>query len=132
MKGKQKLNEETLNSYQSLNSAGVYKIYLHSEGRPMAIPRVLKQDESGLLYIGQSGSNAGYRLWCFLRSMNLNYRQHNHSGGMRIFQNQGLQELIASGELMFEFLPSLEPKKLEETHLTNYRNEFSEVPPLNS
>jgi hypothetical protein len=132
MKGKQKLNEETLNSYQSLNTAGVYKIYLHSEGRPMAIPRVLKQDDSGLLYIGQSRSNARYRLWCFLRSMNLNYRQHNHSGGMRVFHHQGLQELISKNELMFEFITSPEPKKLEEIELNNYRTAFGEVPPLNS
>jgi len=114
-------------------SIGIYTIFLCTmDGDPIGIQRLVEIDHSGLMYIGSSeNTSIQYRLKCFLHSMDVNRKQNNHSGGLKICKNPNLQRFLDNKQLRFDFTVENEARNLERQLLKTYRNEFGEVPPLN-
>jgi hypothetical protein len=115
------------------NRPGVYKIYLHLGENPLHINRICNIDKSGLLYIGSSKSSMAYRLKCFIRSMDFNRKQNNHSAGVKVQNSVLLRDLIEKGCLYFECSPtkSNDAHDSEIKALNEYKKSYGEVPPLN-
>jgi hypothetical protein len=108
---------------------GLYRIYWIKEGVPVTIRRVGGDDESGLLYIGQTDLTLRKRLNQFRCSAFTN--STNHSGALKYRSLEVLRNLIKGDELYAEIEPCTEsyPKETEELNL--YAKKFGEVPPLN-
>jgi len=114
------------------NKFGVYKIYLYENGNPIVIRRFLKDDSSGLIYIGSAQKTSiRYRLTCFLKSTDPLYRQNNHSGGDKIKNNSNLREFVNKKQIMFELETFNNPRDLERNLLIAYRQSYGELPALN-
>ena len=125
-----KLTIEDLKMDESLKNPGVYKIYLFNQN-PLTIQRLLKPDESGLIYIGAAEkTELIYRLSCFLNTIK-NKKQTNHSAGLKIKSNKNLKKFVTQNTLMYDMVLDLNAKKLEKNLIEKYKLEFGEVPPLN-
>lgn len=130
----EKLNDENIKTKEISQNNGVYKIYLMKDNtiNPIKIVRILRNDDSGLIYIGAAEKTTlQYRLKCFINSKNPNYKQRNHSAGVKIKNNKNLLSFINNNELFFEVIICKKAMDEERTQLENYRNEFGELPPLN-
>lgn len=108
---------------------GVYKIYWIKNGAPVTIKRLVVDDESGLLYIGQTDGTLRKRLNEFRCSAFI--QSTNHSAGLKYRTNPALHELIEAWELFAEIHPCAESYQLETIELRNYSLIYGEVPPLN-
>jgi hypothetical protein len=99
---------------------------------PITINRLIKSDESGLVYIGCSSQKGGVasRLKQFLSNIK-NKNTNSHTAGYKIAKNETLKKFISNYDLYFQFIYFYEPQKMEEKLLKKYKNEFGEVPPLN-
>ena len=127
-----KLLLDTISTNPKLRKPGVYKIYLYRENKPITIPRFLKDDVSGLLYIGAAEKTPlYYRLNCFINTINPSKKQNNHSGANKVMNNKSLDKIIKVSSLMFDFILSSKAKMQEKKELKDYFEEFGEVPPLN-
>ena len=128
----QLLTINNLKSDTNIDVPGVYQIYIQDNNKPLIINRLLKQDDSGLIYIGAAEkTNIHYRLKCFLNSKDPDRRQNNHTAGNKILHQVKLQKLIDQNKLFYNFITTKEAKKLEKSLIRKYINEFGEVPPLN-
>jgi hypothetical protein len=122
------LNKENL---VGLNDKGVYKIYFYLNNKPYPIPRVIKTDTSGLIYIGcTKKQNLEDRLKNFLLSSS-KLKTNNHSGGNKIFKSEVLKDFLSKGTLMFEVFVNNSPLEEERKSIMSYVNDFGEKPPLN-
>lgn len=125
-----KLTIENIKLDESLKNPGVYKIYLFNKN-PLTIQRLLKPDESGLIYIGAAEkTELIYRLNCFLNTIK-NEKQNNHSAGFKVKTNENLKRFLTQNTLMYDIILDLNAKKLEKNLIEKYKFEFGEVPPLN-
>jgi hypothetical protein len=106
------------------------------DGRaPARIPRFLKNDRSGVLYIGMtSGRTNGrlsWRLRC-LRESAIGKRSFPHPGGVRFYWfGSGSFDL---GDLEVSWLRTRsaeDAKRIERNWLEEYEASFGELPPLN-
>ena len=109
--------------------AGLYRIYWIKKSKPQVIYRLNGQDNSGLLYIGQTDGKLRNRLNNFRCSAFLN--STNHSGGSKYRLNAGLKKIIKPEELFAEIEPCEESYAKETVELNEYALKFGEVPPLN-
>jgi len=126
------LDNQTLRSNPELKKSGVYKIYLYRKNKPISIKRFLNTDNSGLIYIGAAEKRPIYnRLCCFIKSINPNVRQNNHSGGKKVKENKMLLKHIGNSKLMFEYILTKKAKFLEKREIKNYSYKYGETPPLN-
>lgn len=126
------LSIENIKTDLSLNSNGVYKIFLYKDGKPMSISRFLETDKTGLVYIGAAEkTKLSYRLTCFLNSKNSEKKQNNHSGVDKIKQNEKLKKIISKLVFMYQITVTEDAKEQERRTLKEYVKHFGEVPPLN-
>lgn len=122
------LNKSNING---LDKLGVYKIYFYKNNKPVPINRVLKKDNSGMIYIGcTSKQNFGKRLNDFLLSMK-KVKTNNHPGGDKISRNISLNTFFSNGVIMFEINECQNPFEEENKLINDYFIEFGEKPPLN-
>ena len=125
------MNELNRHNLFRLNDKGVYKIYLFKNNIPYPIPRIIKNDTSGLIYIGCTNKqNLEVRLNNFLLSSTKS-KTNNHSGGNKISKSEVLKNLFSDGILMFEVFEHPSPLEEERTLIESYVKEFGEKPPLN-
>ena len=110
--------------------AGVYKIYYKKP-----INRIVATDNTSLLYIGSTGKNNGLkkRIRDFFDSAT--NCTTAHSGGK--FYNLSLKNNFgdANENLMFDYeicISKEAAKNSEAKELTNYLNQYGELPPLNN
>jgi hypothetical protein len=89
-------------------------------------------DKSGLLYIGKSEQTEGVkaRLKMFLSNIN-NDKNNSHSAGFKIANNKNLKQFIIKNQLYYTCFKSSQAVTDETLELTNYKNKYGEVPPLN-
>jgi hypothetical protein len=127
------LSLTNLQNNTSLSKHGVYTLYLcDSYGKPVPINRLCGVDKEGRLYIGAAEKTAlSYRLMAFIHSKNPDRRQNNHSAGVKIFENQNLQEWLKQYTLYFDVGIAPNAKTIEKQALKKYKDAFGEVPPLN-
>ena len=116
---------------QGLDKQGVYKIFFYKNEKPFPINRILKVDETGLIYIGCT-KKQGFekRLNDFILSMK-NQKTINHPGGNKIFKNKSLKDFFSDGKIMFEVFECFNPLDEEFNLIINYISEYGEKPPLN-
>jgi hypothetical protein len=116
---------------QGLNKKGIYKIYFYVNDNPYPINRIIKSDESGLVYIGcTKKQNFEIRLNNFLLSRD-RVKTNNHPGGDKISRNISLNKFFSNGVLMFEINECENPFEVEYKLINDYFLEFGEKPPLN-
>ena len=113
--------------------SGVYIIYaLNSDQTPKPINRILKTDDRGILYIGQTTRQTFKdRLEMFRRVMNPGYLATAHSGALNLREIPALRTRFPATDIYVEVLPNSNPKAEEERLIEQYRQTFGEVPPLN-
>lgn len=94
------------------------------------VPRCLKTDEKGILYIGKGKllTNSS-RLGKFINA--LNKTEAAHDGGIRFNQNKILEKFPLT-TLTVEIILIESPRELEVELLKNYQSEYGELPPLNN
>jgi hypothetical protein len=112
--------------------SGIYIIYsILEDGKPQFIPRVLKVDSKGILYIGKS-KNINERLRMLFRVLNPEkYKTSGHTFGKNYNSSCRLKEAFPVDKLVFKYTLAKNYSELEKIELKNYFNEFGEVPPLN-
>jgi hypothetical protein len=125
--------ELTFSNIKDLDEHGVYHIFLFdSEGEPSTINRFIGSDPSGLIYIGAAEKTTiRYRLNAFLRSMDVKYKQNNHSAGNKVLKNEGLNGLVDLNRLFFSVVHCANAKEMESEAIHSYAQKYGEVPPLN-
>jgi hypothetical protein len=104
---------------------GVYIIMANEE-----IPRCLKPDPQGILYIGR-GNIMSYhnRIGKLINSFNEQPRFHE--AGIRFHRNPLLQNRFPISSLKVGITLTEEPEELEKQLLQDYFQAFGDVPPLN-
>ena len=113
------------------NGSGVYKLfYKDSTGKRIAVPRVTKIDESGILYIGKV-SNFHDRVIDLKKSLHPKYNSSSHSCGVRYKSSPELMDKYKPENLYIELIVDNDYSKLEKQELKKYLNKFHELPPLN-
>jgi len=127
------MKELTLSNIQDLNKPGIYRIFLFdSKGKSSTINRFIGSDPSGLIYIGAAEKTTiKYRLNAFLRSMDVKYKQNNHSAGNKVLKNEGLNGLVDLNRLFFSVVHCANAKEMESEAIRSYVQDYGEVPPLN-
>lgn len=114
------------------NKKGVYIVIALRNGVRQPIPRILKTDKNGILYIGQTtDQDFETRIKNFRTVMNPSNAADNHSGALNIKQIKKLRDAFPIESLQVEIFPSETPKFDETKRIEDYRQEFGEVPPLN-
>jgi hypothetical protein len=108
---------------------GLYRIYWIKNGASVTIRRIASDDQSGLLYIGQTDLTLRIRLNQFRCSAFA--QSTNHSAGQKYRTNSALNTLIKPDELYVQIHPCAGSYQIETTELTNYSRTYGEVPPLN-
>jgi hypothetical protein len=114
---------------------GVYVVYaLNPDLTPQVIiARVLGNDPNGVLYIGRTtGQTFKDRVHMFRRVSNPDYGATAHSGALNFKQIAALRQRFPTECLYIQVFPHAFPKNEEQRMLENYRQQFGEVPPLNS
>jgi hypothetical protein len=112
----------------------VYVLYaLNADLTPQLISRVLGNDPRGILYIGRTTEQSFRdRVHMFRRVSNPNYSATAHSGALNFKQIVALRDKFPVESLYVQVLPNAFPKTEEQRMLEAYRQQFGEVPPLNS
>ena len=112
--------------------SGIYIIYsIFEDGKPQSLPRVLKVDSTGILYIGKS-KNLNDRLRMLFRVLNpKKYKTNGHTFGKNYNSSTRLKEAFPIDNLVFKYTLAKDYSELEKSKLKNYFDEFGEVPPLN-
>ena len=112
----------------------IYQIRVISDRIPMAIPRFLARDASGLVSIGMS-SNMESRRRSFNRALR---RGRGHSEGNLLYildSYSNFDTWLRDSQLQYRYAVmeySARAKEIEEVLLKSYFLRFGEVPPLNS
>ena len=112
---------------------GIYRIWaIDKNKKPLAVNRFCGTDKSGLLYIGKTEKQTlRKRLYQFASSANLEMKTHNHSGGMKYFNLEVIQNKLSKYSLWFDYEKTTQPKERETELLKDYSKIFGEYPPLN-
>lgn len=110
-------------------NAGAYLLRVRQgeKGRVPALPRLLGRDPNAILDIGQSGV-IRMRLLRFL-ACSADNDARGHMAGWR-YRYLKLHERLP-GRLEFCFVTGVDPVKMEARLMTEYLNQFGELPPLN-
>lgn len=124
--GTYELNKVNLPKFPE--KSGVYIINLYKINRPLKIGRLLGIDKNGILMIGES-KHLRKRLNQFLLAKQNGKTKHSEG---RRFHRYNLTEKLPSGwKLKVGCRPCKNHKKEERRLLTEYRETFGELPPLN-
>ena len=118
---------------QFKESGGVYILKCCEDGTlssPMPINRILKVDNSGILYIGKADSFLD-RVINLKKSILSQYKSNNHKCGTTFMNNPKLSSKFPFDYLSVQLISSDNPMELENIFLTQYEIEFGELPPLN-
>ena len=107
---------------------GLYKIYWVKNDQPVHIPRLLKVDDSGLLYIGQTNATLTTRLHQFRCTATMN--SSNHSGAKK-YKLFNIIDQIPYEQVFAEIICCEDSIQQEEIALKEYSFKFGEAPPLN-
>lgn len=111
---------------------GVYWIYsLDDNDIPCPINRILDTDYNGVLYIGESG-NLRERLRMLWRVLNPDYGATAHPFGMNYNSLPELRLRFPLHTLAIEWEVNANHKDYETQLISDYRQHFGEVPPLNA
>lgn len=127
------------------NIPGIYRIKLvyKNNGKDKPIPRFLKEDKQGIIYIGETMKGLKRRLGFFKKAY-LDDKYHPHSGGnlLHFIIKKIIVDFEDKYELHFSYISfnkNTESSKLEEDlrkeekkKLEEYFMEFGELPILNS
>ncbi|OON38701.1 hypothetical protein BTJ39_17765 [Izhakiella australiensis] len=114
-----------------LNAGGVYVLRsFDDDGQALTIPRVLDNDQDGILYIGMA------KLFChrtgdLARSFSPKYLQSKHQTGQRYWRDERYQKRYPYEHLKMFMWVSDNPGELEQTFFQRYLAKFGETPPLN-
>ena len=129
----QSLNSDDLWSVMGArfgDGGGVYVVRaIDDEGAPVSIPRALAVDETGTLYIGQSGKLRG-RVIHISQSLTRDLKRR-HEVVRRLRDHPGLAEAYPLERLVVDLHPAAEPRKEEKARLSDYLQRFGDYPPLN-
>ena len=112
-------------SKQKITKEGVYILK-----STISVPRCLKEDKSGILYIGKGIIiSSSSRLGKLINA--LNQTEGAHGGGVRFNDNKILEKYTID-TLSVEVILQEKSRNLEIEKLNNYQLEFGELPPLNN
>lgn len=111
---------------------GVYVLRCGDQSieNPSVIPRCLGNDNSGILYIGQ-GMKFPHRVGDLARTIDSSYKQNLHGAGVRYNSDSKFREVFPIQNLYISFFITDNPVELESTLISEYVEQFGEVPPLN-
>lgn len=113
------------------NGGGVYELYCTtSNNKPIPVCRLLKEDKSGVLYIGKADSFLD-RVIELKKSISPNYVSGNHECGVRYKESFAIKEKFPYENLYVKLTGAENPRLTETEKLDGYIKEFGEVPPLN-
>lgn len=110
---------------------GVYELYCmmpNTEVEP--VPRMLKVDLQGTLYIGMAASFLD-RVVELKKSISPKYKSSGHECGVKYKELRAIQEKYPFEHLYVELHGTKVPRELEQDKLQKYYKEFGELPPLN-
>ena len=94
------------------------------------VPRCLKEDQQGILYIGKGDIvSSQSRLGKLINSLNMT--ESVHGGGARFNENKILEK-YGLETLTVEVILQKNSRELEIQLLKEYQAEFGELPPLNN
>lgn len=128
-----KFSKKNLNDCDE--TPGVYYIrWVNGKGKPLPIPRVLRKDTEGTLYIGMTGRGPGSGLCNRLRTFwdKASGRQGAHSGAKRFLRNLSSRIPVEHLEYCYRRLKTREKASgLERECLKYYETQYGELPPLN-
>jgi hypothetical protein len=103
-------------------------VYILKAGKP--IPRFLATDDDGIMYIGKGVIlSSSTRLGKFVNALN-NTETSVHGGGDRFVRTK-IQDAFPLENCKIEVTLSSVPENLEAQLLSEYEENFGEVPPLN-
>ncbi len=113
---------------------GVYMIRCtEPDGAPVSINRVRGSDPEGILYAGET-ENLNKRLCGLLDTLQPNASRSKHAAGW-YFVSFAYDRAFRRDRLQFRYMETMtrEEAQLKEfIFLTDYRNEFLDLPPLNN
>ena len=97
------------------------------------MPRLLKQDKGGILYIGATPKRTLYeRISDFRNCVLPDTKGDAHTAGRKYNELDALKEKYPHTQLAISVQVSGKPEELEKKLIEKYRQEFGELPPLNS
>lgn len=110
---------------------GTYELYcMLPKTYIVPVPRMLKTDKSGTLYIGKATSFLD-RVIELKKSLSPNHTSSNHECGVRYKDSEILQGKYPYEHLYIELHGTDMGVELEREKLKSYVREFGELPPLN-
>ena len=114
------------------NTGGVYKLICMKNEKVIPIDRVIKTDNSGILYIGKAGSFE-QRVIYLKKAMLPNFKSKSHICGRRynLPELKNFREKFKLDDLYVSFISHDNPEAYEKELLNEYLLEFGELPPLN-
>ncbi len=112
--------------------AGIYKIIIvDKKNNPYPIPRLLKEDAEGIIYIGKT-TRIKARIKEFLSAK----RHKNHSGGITYYRIVEKKLKEKYGDFMLQvhidILPETKIDNAERKEIEKYISQYGEAPPCNS
>ena len=121
---------------QAPENTGVYRIRAVDEsGKPIPLNRVAGIDKDGILYVGFGKEEHGVRGRIKDFDKTAVRPNSNYGLGPRKYTLLKYQERLSIFEIQFQYClasTEVDAKKLEDADLYAYRDEFLELPPLNS
>lgn len=97
------------------------------------LPRLLKVDKRGVLYIGSTPKRSLYeRIGNFRNCVLPDTNGTAHTAGRKYNEIEALRKKIPYTQLAISIEVSSDPEKMEMDLIEKYRQEFGELPPLNS
>ena len=99
-----------------------------ADGMPVSIPRVLRVDPAGTLYIGKSSDLKGRVI--HLKQC-LNGQANGHQVAKRLDSHKGLSDVFPAHRLTVDLHGVADPREAERELLGHYFRVFGESPPLN-
>lgn len=123
---------EQITKISPAKNTGIYILRKYnSKGVITPIPRLIKLDTEGILYIGKS-DDLTRRLGVLVNLINGTTKTGKHSMGRRFQEVSILKQHIKPENLKLHITIIDKPRELESKLLDKYLNEFGELPPLNN
>lgn len=113
------------------DNGGLYKLYCVDENKkPIKAERILKPDNKGILYIGKATKFLD-RVITLKKALSPDHISDNHDCGVRYKNLNALKIKFPYEDLWVKLIGCKEIDIAEIKLLTEYENEFGELPPLN-
>lgn len=128
------LSNEAFNAAVPEGTNGVYTLHvINSNNTPMPLSRLLGTDHNGILYIGSAPSRTlQERLADFRKTVLPRYKTSSHDAAAHYTDNSEINSIFPIDMLAFSIQESNDADTLETRLIKEYRNQYGEIPPLNS